>query len=235
MFRRVAALAAAALVLTVPATATPAEAATKPPTGAQKVKVVSVTDGDTIRIRYKGKSTPVRLIGLNAPEMKPRQCYGPQSTTRMKSLTKGGYVWIKSDSTQGNKDRYGRLLRHLYTSKGTSLAVAQIRDGYAREYTYSKKYRGQSTHKAAQKTAKAKKRGLWKACAKPTPVKVTPKPKPKPTSSCKIKGNISSGGKIYHLPGQRLYSVTKIDAKKGERWFCTEKQARNAGWRKSKV
>ena len=237
MFRRVAALAAAALVLTIPVAATPAEAATKPPKGAQKVKVVSVTDGDTIRVRYKGKSTPVRLIGLNAPEMKPRQCYGPQSTTRMKKLTKGGYVWIKSDGTQGNKDRYGRLLRHIYTSKGTSLAVAQIRDGYAREYTYNKKYRGQATHKKAQKTAKAKKRGLWRACAKPTPVKAkpTPKPKPKPTSSCKIKGNISSGGKIYHLPGQRHYTVTKIDTKKGERWFCTEKQARNAGWRKAKV
>lgn len=29
--------------------------------------------------------------------------------------------------------------------------------------------------------------------------------------------------------------MTKIDTSKGERWFCTETQARNAGWRKSKV
>lgn len=49
-------------------------------------------------------------------------------------------------------------------------------------------------------------------------------------------GNISSSGeRIYHLPGQRFYNVTKIDTSKGERWFCTETQARNAGWRKSKV
>ena len=63
----------------------------------------------------------------------------------------------------------------------------------------------------------------------------TPKPTPVSTS-CTIKGNNSSGGeRIYHLPGQRFYNVTKIDTSKGERWFCTETQARNAGWRKSKV
>lgn len=53
--------------------------------------------------------------------------------------------------------------------------------------------------------------------------------------SCKIKGNISSSGeKIYHVPGQRFYNVTKIN-QPGERWFCSESAARSAGWRKSKV
>ena len=57
------------------------------------------------------------------------------------------------------------------------------------------------------------------------------------TTACKIKGNISykTGEKIYHVPGQRFYSRTKIDKSKGERWFCSEKDAREAGWRKSKV
>lgn len=49
-----------------------------------------------------------------------------------------------------------------------------------------------------------------------------------------IKGNIStSGEKIYHVEGQRFYSATKIDTNKGERWFCTESEAKDAGWRKS--
>lgn len=60
--------------------------------------------------------------------------------------------------------------------------------------------------------------------------------KAKPNAKCVIKGNISSRGeKIYHVPGQRYYKATKIDLKRGERWFCTEKDARKAGWRKSKV
>lgn len=49
-----------------------------------------------------------------------------------------------------------------------------------------------------------------------------------------IKGNINSKGeKIYHCPGQRDYNKTVIDESKGERWFATEEEARNAGWRKA--
>lgn len=246
MIRRTAALAAAALSLSAPvATAAPAAAAptgttiasapaaaiTARPRGSYAAKVVSVTDGDTIRVRYQGRSTPVRLIGLDAPELSPRECYGSQATSRMAQLTRGGTVYIATDATQGNRDRYGRLLRHVYTPGGTSLALTMIQGGHAREYTYSRAYKGQYSHRRAQSSAKAARRGLWGACS-------TPKPTPTPTSSCvgKIKGNISSSGeRIYHVPGGRYYSVTKIDLTKGERWFCTETSARNAGWRRSKV
>lgn len=55
------------------------------------------------------------------------------------------------------------------------------------------------------------------------------------SATCNIKGNISlDGEKIYHLPGQEFYSATEIDTEYGERWFCTEEEARAAGWRKSK-
>jgi hypothetical protein len=50
-----------------------------------------------------------------------------------------------------------------------------------------------------------------------------------------IKGNISqtTGERIYHVAGQRYYNDTNIDPTYGERWFCTETEAREAGWRKS--
>lgn len=56
-------------------------------------------------------------------------------------------------------------------------------------------------------------------------------------AGCEIKGNISidSGERIYHLPGQRYYSETKIASEYGERFFCSEADARSAGWRKSMV
>lgn len=58
-----------------------------------------------------------------------------------------------------------------------------------------------------------------------------------PAQGCAIKGNVSlkTGERIYHLPGQRYYDKTVIDEGDGERWFCSEKEARAAGWRKSKV
>lgn len=55
-----------------------------------------------------------------------------------------------------------------------------------------------------------------------------------PSKACRIKGNITmSGERIYHVPGQPYYDATRIDTAKGERWFCSEAQARAAGWRKS--
>lgn len=59
--------------------------------------------------------------------------------------------------------------------------------------------------------------------------------KPMAKSACVIKGNISSKNKekIYHLPGCLSYTATIIEAAAGERWFCTEKEARDAGWRKA--
>lgn len=53
-----------------------------------------------------------------------------------------------------------------------------------------------------------------------------------PANGCKIKGNINSkGDKIYHMPGSQYYERTQIDLPQGERWFCTERQAKDAGWR----
>ncbi len=53
--------------------------------------------------------------------------------------------------------------------------------------------------------------------------------------ACTIKGNISAGGeRIYHVPGGEYYNPTRINTAKGERWFCTEAEARAAGWRRSR-
>jgi hypothetical protein len=41
------------------------------------------------------------------------------------------------------------------------------------------------------------------------------------------------GERIYHAPGGRWYSRTKINEAKGERWFCSEEEARAAGWRRA--
>jgi len=52
-----------------------------------------------------------------------------------------------------------------------------------------------------------------------------------------IKGNVSveTGERIYHVPGQRYYDETVISWTRGERRFCSEAQAREAGWRRSRV
>ncbi|SDN62288.1 hypothetical protein [Bacillus sp. OK048] len=51
---------------------------------------------------------------------------------------------------------------------------------------------------------------------------------------CDIKGNISynTGEKIYHLPEDQYYDVTEIN-QSGEKWFCSEEEAEEAGFRRS--
>lgn len=58
-----------------------------------------------------------------------------------------------------------------------------------------------------------------------------------PGSGCDIKGNVSqnTGERIYHVRGQRYYRETVISPRYGERWFCSEAEARQAGWRKSRI
>jgi hypothetical protein len=54
-------------------------------------------------------------------------------------------------------------------------------------------------------------------------------------SRCQIKGNISSKGeRLYHMPSSEFYGRTQISARKGERWVCTEQEARAVGWRRSR-
>jgi hypothetical protein len=57
------------------------------------------------------------------------------------------------------------------------------------------------------------------------------------SGECNIKGNVSveSGERIFLMPGQRYYGETRINPLYGERWFCSEAEARAAGWRKANV
>ena len=87
--------------------------------------------------------------------------------------------------------------------------------------------------------AKLEKRGMWTGrfiepwkWRKGVRLNLEDKPL---AEGCLIKGNISSRGeKIYHLPSGQHYHETKISKFKGEKWFCSEHEAKTAGWRKSK-
>jgi Bacterial SH3 domain len=54
-------------------------------------------------------------------------------------------------------------------------------------------------------------------------------------NGCVIKGNISSktSAKTYYMPGDPGYGLVVIDPDYGERWFCTEAEAKANGWRRS--
>ena len=229
-----------------PPLASPPAAAASPPArngsgaaAATLYAVTSITDGDTIKVRVGGVTERVRLIGLDAPELKGNECWSQKASSKMQSLVQSRSVQLVRDRTQADRDRYGRLLRHVVTEDGRLVAQVLIEGGFAKEYTYAAAYEHRADYLAAQKRAKAQRLGVWSsACAAPvvvTPPRTGTVAPVKPSGGCVIKGNISSSGeKIYHVPGGGSYDVTVITASKGEQWFCTEQQAVDAGWRKAR-
>lgn len=161
-------------------------------------EVVKVVDGDTIDISIDGKIERLRLIGLDTPETvdprKPIQCFGIEASNKTKSMLMGKKVSIESDTTQGDRDKYGRLLSYVFLEDGTNFNLYIIREGYAYEYTYDLPYKYQAEFKQAQVTAQLNKNGLWSpgACEekKTTATTVTaPSPQCNPNYSGCLKQN----------------------------------------------
>lgn len=129
--------------------------------------VSRVVDGDTIVIERGGVAETLRLIGMNTPETvdprRPVECFGREASERAKSLLSGTRVRIEMDTSQGERDKYDRMLAYVFLEDGTHYNERMIREGYAYEYTYNTPYKYQALFKEAQAEAERLGRGLWGA------------------------------------------------------------------------
>ena len=99
--------------------------------------VERVIDGDTIQVRFEGKSYTVRLIGVDTPETKHPtkavQYFGREASAFTKAALEGKTVLLQKDGTGDTVDRYGRWLRYVLLD-GDNFNARLIRDGYAHAY-----------------------------------------------------------------------------------------------------
>ncbi len=128
----------------------------------EKGKVLSVTDGDTLRVSINGKSVPVRLIGMNTPEInhqtEPVQCYGPVAKKALEALVLNKEITLEKDKS--DKDQYGRSLRYVWAGKVlVNEYMTQKGYGFAASYPPDTKY--QKRIDAGEQSAKAALTGLW--------------------------------------------------------------------------
>lgn len=136
--------------------------------------VVSITDGDTLRIRISGVDEPVRLIGIDTPETRGRgglrECFGAEATSRMKELLpKGTAVRLERDAEP--RDRYDRLLAYVYRAEDDLFVnMAMARDGYAAALTIPPNVTHAEAFRDAAAEARDAGRGLWSACGGPDTV-----------------------------------------------------------------
>jgi micrococcal nuclease len=161
---------------TVAAPTAPAARGDRPPQAAVEPAVVlrgtvaRVVDGDTVRVRVRGFDTVVRLIGIDTPETRhpsrPVECWGPEATARARALMPAGArVRLEADPSQDVRDRYGRLLAHVYTGGRTGAASvnrALVASGAARVHVYGGvPFRHVHAFRSSERVARAAGRGLW--------------------------------------------------------------------------
>ena len=132
---------------------------------ARKARVISVTDGDTVKVRVGGRSRDVRLIGIDTPEVFGGvECGGPQASRSMKRmLSAGDRVRLIRDFSQDQIDRYGRLLRYV-ERRGRDVGERQVRRGWAKPYVYERPFKRLSSYRGARRAAKRRGRGVWARC-----------------------------------------------------------------------
>lgn len=146
---------------------------TAPPEAASATSTVwtvtKVVDGDTIDATVAEETVRVRLLGINTPESvdprRPVECFGKEASSFAKELLLGETVRLEADPTQDDRDRYGRLLRHVFLADGTHVNLKLVAEGYAHEYTYERAGRYQEILRDAERAARVSQEGLWNPAA----------------------------------------------------------------------
>jgi endonuclease YncB( thermonuclease family) len=190
----------------------------------------AVIDGDTIAI---GDSV-IRLFDVDAPEM-AQTCEGGPSRLRACGAYVAGALAerladreircevLKVDQYHRQVARcelYGEVISQWLVANGLAMVFRRYSDRFIDD----------------EEAARAAGLGLWQTGFEP-PWEYRAKRWEVATQEapggCPIKGNINHNGqRIYHTPwGSEWYAKTRINTAAGERWFCDEREALDAGWR----
>lgn len=189
---------------------------------------VRVIDGDTLAVG----DVVYRLHGIDSPEA-GQQCNSSGSGTWQcgTEATNALTVLVSGDEpvcSDMGLDGYDRVLSVCVVG-GTNVNEWLVSNGYAWAF---RKYSDDFTSR--EDDARSQQIGIWQA---PTATAEEYRAQRWEVSlqdaadGCPIKGNISENGRIYHAPWSPWYNRTKVSVDKGERWFCDEREALDAGWR----
>ncbi|SBO42657.1 thermonuclease family protein [Cyanobium sp. NIES-981] len=121
----------------------------------RQATVLSIGDGDTIRVRRSGTTLTVRLACIDAPELAQRP-HGAQARNALQNrLPIGAPVRLLVKST----DRYGRLVAEVIGE--VNLGLALVEDGQAFVYRRYLHQCDARAYEEAESRASRRRRGAW--------------------------------------------------------------------------
>jgi len=131
-----------------------------------RAKVISITDGDTFKVRLRGKKTSIRIACIDTPEMSDDP-WGQRAKDALTGMLKIG---SKVKLMEHDIDRYGRTVAEVYKGKGKNIGLLLVKKGFAEVYDeYAYQCDGEKLIKFENK-AKRKGKGIWAEQAEEVPI-----------------------------------------------------------------
>lgn len=152
-----------------PAAHSPAAPVPLPPGTYVAAVVTEVVDGDTLHVSVGGGPDKVRVIGIDTPETNrpatPLECFALAATGAAKTLLpRGSEIRLQLDPTQAKRDRFDRLLAHVFLADGHLFSEVMIEEGFGVHYVYEGVPSIYADRLAAvQERARNSGAGLWAA------------------------------------------------------------------------
>lgn len=182
-------------------------------------------------IRLQGRL--LHLSGIEAPDQlqtcqrasrQPWKC-GEAALAALEKLTRSKSFRCV---TQGGPDLIGRTEASC-TVDGRDVAGELVKEGHV--FSSATYFGGYASLEAAARRAGS---GVWAGEAeRPADfrAKLWASAKASAPDGCPVKGRLSSGRKTYFMPWSQGYAEATVRTSRGDRWFCDEAEARNAGFK----
>ena len=189
-----------------------------------------------VTLRLHGADAPETAQGCGDADGAEWPC-GAAAADRLGELVAAGDVSCEAL----DRDAYGRIVARCIAG-GRDVAATLVAEGLAWAYV-----RYSSDYAALEAEARAARRGVWQGpseaawdwrrsegfrAASGVIEPATPDADAVAPDGCAIKGNVNAKGeRIYHTPASPWYGRVRMNADRGQRWFCTAEEAEAAGWR----
>jgi endonuclease YncB( thermonuclease family) len=146
-----------------PVSQPPVSAPVTIPQGAVPATLIRMVDGDTAELLVQGQTESVRYVGIDTPERgEPGYRAAGEANRR---LLGDGDLYLVTD--RSDRDRYGRMLRFIYTAEGVFVNREMVAQGYAQPIEYRPDVTlADDFRQAAGEAAKAR-RGFWSGTGDP--------------------------------------------------------------------
>lgn len=120
----------------------------------------AVIDGDTLEL---SDGRRVRLLGIDTPEIgrrgEPSEPYAQAAKKRLQALVRepGLRMYVGEEP----RDRYGRILAHLFSGDGSNIEARLLEDGLGFALVVPPNDRLANCHRQAEARARVVDRGIW--------------------------------------------------------------------------